>query len=106
MSGIPSWARVGAKVVCVLQVKSDITLLHPHPKKGGVYTIRNVVCTSTDGTPALLLEEIVLTWWIVASVREPGFNINGFRPLVTRTAEQDIVEHFAHHLRTPATERV
>lgn len=89
--GIPSWARVGAKVVCIKHATNPITLAHPHPIKDCIYTIRKVV-TNDAGSFGLLLREIVLATWTIGSRFEPGFVIEGFRPLVTRSQDQDVAQ--------------
>jgi len=109
MSSIPAWARVGAKVVCVKVGEWSNT--HPgekHPRFGDVLTVREGI---------FLGGELYLRF---AEIRNPpvryapglgffegSYFIDRFRPLVARTAEQDIAEHFAHHLRrdVPARER-
>ena len=43
MSAIPSWARVGAKVVCIEgAVRSHKTTDGWAPTTGGIYTIRSI----------------------------------------------------------------
>lgn len=104
MTDIPSWAVRGAKVVCITQAESPLTLRHNYPQKGGVYTIRAVVVCSTDLHPALLLDEVVNhTWDRRISQLEPGFGIEHFRPVQTVTLSSDIAEHFEHLLDVPAS---
>lgn len=95
---IPAWARVGAKVVAIHNVGFVVNDNGTRRiLKGEIHEIDGVdndpeygVLLHLVGFPPLTWHEIVL-----------------FRPLVTRTAEQDIAEHFAHHLRrdVPARER-
>lgn len=93
---IPSWARVGAKVVCITQAVSPLALRHNHPKKNGIYTVRSV-CMCDDGNPAFLLEECVnFVWDPMISQREPGFGVKHFRPLITQS--DDISAHFQQFL--------
>lgn len=92
---VPSWARVGAKVICV-----NVEIL-PHQKAstyrrssldqlkvGATYTISGIGHAST-GRPGLWLAEASCTWkW--KDGREAGFDMTRFRPIVTRTQEQDV----------------
>lgn len=88
---IPSWARVGAKVVCV-----NAARLYPPqrtdeatPAEGQTYTIREVVdyCYAIG----LRLVEIVNRPHDYADgCLECAFVIDAFRPLTTRTQEQDL----------------
>ena len=93
MSGIPSWAVKGAKVVCINSRPpwwcgvGDPVLV---PVEGEVYEISAL--GDFGGQCGLLLVGMgELDFW----------HCRRFRPLVTRSQEQDIAEHFAHHLRTP-----
>lgn len=92
MSGIPAWARVGAKVVCVRRAFNAVTLRHKYPLCGHTYTIRKVTRDSVSNEPIILLEEVVNTTWEIPSSLEPGFPIRYFRPLITRTLEQDAAQ--------------
>ena len=85
-----AWPSVGMKCVCIKDVRNAVTLKHPHPAKGQVYTVRKVVTDSSRGILAILLEEISMSEWSVPSRLEPGFNINGFRPLVSKTQAVDL----------------
>ena len=78
MSAVPSWARVGAKVVCVID--GDCSVIHPGPT---VYTIDGVECC-----PSLHI-------W-VGGYLELAFR---FRPLVTQ--QDDIATYFEQFLHTP-----
>jgi len=104
---LPSWARVGAKVVCV-----DDTFTHPthgdyaRPIKGRTYTIRAVAADYWPGCMCIRLVELqnpVLDWAGgppgAAVFAEAAFDIVRFRPLVDR--QTDIATHFAHHLKQP-----
>jgi hypothetical protein len=101
MSGLPSWAKVGARVVCV----NDGWTTDPSPlSKGAVYTVVGIASDFAKhgefaglGTcPTFLLKE----------TKNPtlgnGFNIARFRPLVTRSLEQDIAQFIP--LLTPSKE--
>lgn len=108
MTGIPSWAVKGAKCVCVRTQPPERRVVGAvYPLVGEVYTIRKVViCTigMRSGLPSLLLEEITNDTSInplvigVESSLEAAMPIDAFRPLVTRTQEQDIAEHFSGFL--------
>ncbi len=95
MSDLPSWARVGAKVVCIVQCTNPVTLRHNYPRKGEAYTVRAVVFHSLSGNPLFLLDEAVNSTWEVDGAREPGFPVSGFRPLVSQS---DDIALFTHHL--------
>jgi hypothetical protein len=100
MSGIPSWARVGAKVVCITKAVSPVILRHNYPKQGGIYTVRKVVFASADGKPCLLLNEVVnFIWEPGISQREPAFGAENFRPLISQ--QDDIETHFKALLDVP-----
>jgi len=98
---MPSWARVGAKVVCVDPNPSWANVLWAAtPAKDCIYTIREIV----DGD-AILVEEIRN---VDAAVHlndgtyrrgEPCFGIWRFRPLITQ--QDDIATHFKALLDVP-----
>jgi hypothetical protein len=109
MSGLPSWARVGAKVICILSdwtpderaAYRDVSF----PVEGATYTIREVTTTYWDGVVCLRLEEIcnpVIMWRDGAA--EAAFDVGRFRPL--HTLETDLEAHFTELLtiRNPQTE--
>lgn len=95
MSGIPSWAVRGAKVVCIEAdwIPDEQPLMPPRlPCLHEVLTIADIVDV---GDCWLAFDEIAGDWF---------FHVDSFRPLVTRSQEQDIAEHFEHHLRAPVRE--
>ena len=105
---IPSWARIGQKIVCVDDaihfewripgLKSSGTL---HGLTAGVvYTVRSVG-TSNLGVTGLRLEEITRNFY---DGIESVFAFARFRPLVSQS--DDIATHFAHLLDTRAPETV
>jgi hypothetical protein len=106
--GVPSWAVKGAKVVCVnddphLDPDYDndesewvVVATADDIKEGHIYTIR-WVGADFDGALCVWLEEIVRP--ALGAPNEPGYYIDRFRPLVTRSLEQDISHHFRHHLQ-------
>lgn len=90
---IPSWAKVGAKVVCVDDTpRLNRVSVHNGDfgglTRGQIYTIRGY--GSAGGYATLVLSEID------RGIPENGFNPARFRPV--KTIEDDISEHFAQHL--------
>lgn len=82
-----------------------------YPERNGIYTIRRVVIHSWTGEALLLLDEVRNgpgELYGRGYGCEPGFDVIHFRPLVTRTQEQDISEHFSGFLHETrrAPERV
>lgn len=87
-----SWAKPGVKVVCIAPPSGNRHLLPvTGPAVGGVYTIRAVVSGHDKDRDrvGLLLEEIHNPKSPTFGV-EYGFYIERFRPLITKTQEQDI----------------
>lgn len=82
MSDIPSWARVGAKVVCIADAVAivGVDLGFPLFKAGDIYTIGGVEVDPDYG---------VFLWFKGHDSRHSG-HIDGFRPLITRSQEQDM----------------
>lgn len=75
---IPTWARPGVKVVCV---EHDDLDLNGRPKSptltaGEIYTIERAY-VDADGV------------WVAVFGLGLDYEIDGFRPLVTRSQEQD-----------------
>lgn len=89
-----AWAKPGVKCVCVDADGSE-TLVH-----GGVYTVRSTCVAgplwADAGSVGLRLYEIILPVDRLDGI-EPGYRVSRFRPLVTRTQEQDL-ELFLPHL--------
>jgi hypothetical protein len=88
-----SWAKPGVKCVCILPNAkwAAARWFADAPIGGSIYTIREVV----DGGTALLLHEIQNRQCIVEyeagpAIGEPCFGIWRFRPLITKTQEQDV----------------
>ena len=93
MSAIPSWAVRGAKVVCV---KRPFGLACTFvPKKGEQYTI-DLVGEGIDDSTIISLQEGVS---LDKTGQPVGFAIWCFRPLITRTQEQDVAK-FKHLLNS------
>jgi hypothetical protein len=104
MSGIPSWARVGAKVVCVdgdfSRFPSKLLGCAPNrPVAGITYTVRRV--REYPKGVFILLEEIRNPWSDYGRWHgEAQFGLGRFRPLVA--LEDDISTHFRQLLDVPA----
>lgn len=96
---IPSWARVGAKVVCVNDASGQFQsaeIAHlglDGLRCGEIYTIRAVGYSKHWGTPGIWLEEIVRPIKSSRALEEEAFHILRFRPV--KTIEDDIATHFA-----------
>jgi len=94
MSGIPSWARVGAKVVCIGDGGGPARWTDfDGPTKGHVYTISRVLLNLDVMAVYVHLVEIARgptarLWW----GDDVGYDINRFRPLITQ--QDDIEAHF------------
>lgn len=89
MSGaIPSWARVGAKVVCV-DARGTRQL-----EAGEIYEVAWVGLSQKKRLPMLGINGTT-----DVDGNRGEWKISRFRPLVT--IEDDIATHFAEHLRQP-----
>lgn len=89
MSGIPSWATRGAKVVCISESYHDNFVDDvPRPVEGRVYTIREALMRS--GKPQVRLVEI--------DAGVASFHTERFRPVVPPKTEAEDLAHFRHHL--------
>lgn len=99
MSGIPSWAVRGAKVVFIVDYKPhDMRGVVDYPKFNCIYTIRQVMVMPSGAY--LLLEEIVNPIVMTQEgLRERAAEIQYFRPL--HTIETDIEAHFKALLDVP-----
>jgi hypothetical protein len=94
---LPSWARVGAKVVCVGRKRKpgEPSIIRDlgirwKPKKGAVYTISGTFVDRTYGGFLFLSEH-----------SEPqGFHFEGFRPLVDDEAQERDAAMFRKLLTT------
>jgi|DEB19_MinimDraft_3_1074340.scaffolds.fasta_scaffold118202_1 hypothetical protein len=92
MSGIPSWAVRGAKVVCVLDFTTARTVndlgYTAIPIVGQAYTVRRAyICRY--GVPVIALREFEVDQY---------FDLRGFRPAVALKTESEDLAHFRHHL--------
>jgi hypothetical protein len=91
MSGLPGWARVGAKIVCIDDTFDASGTGKEHQlTKGMVYTIMSI------RWPFLRLSGTYN-----GRGGPGGFLWHRFRPLVTLSS--DIAEHFEHLLDVPAS---
>jgi hypothetical protein len=97
---IPSWARKGAKVVCVDDGPGRRPCLFPGLldglTKGRVYTVRRVAPDWYYGHPVIFLVEFVRP--IDGEPSETGYDIRRFRPLVSTKTEAEDLAKFSHHL--------
>jgi len=95
---IPSWAYVGAKVVCKTAFGAAGTTIKP--MVGTVYTIREF--DEVDIDPFIRLVEIVQrAGW---DGFEPSFDISYFRPVHTRRSDVRMVKSLVRKM--PASERL
>jgi hypothetical protein len=101
---IPSWAKVGAKVVCVDDSVAGSVLrivragfrpaaLDVPLVSGKTYTISAINVHPVFGSYCVRLSDLASRSH--GSVTDWGYDISRFRPLVT---QQDDVALFAHHL--------
>jgi hypothetical protein len=95
---LPSWARVGAKVVCVDAAGSgaDKTPL----TEGATYTIRSVTPALTLSTTCAGIRLAEITNGICARGWEWHYNITRFRPLVDDEAQERDAAMFRKLLTT------
>ena len=91
MASIPSWARVGAKVICIdHSINVGRRLFAPFPPKGCPHTVSGVRWDEHDRFWCLLIEGYPNQAVSDPCDRDEGWNVARFRPLVTRTQEQDV----------------
>lgn len=110
MGSLPSWVRVGQKVVCVDDyphplkdvegvLRSPQTWNMKLPINGDVYTISGVV------KGGLLLKELSSGYIHPLTGIEMGFKLSRFRPLISKTIEDDLAI-FAPLLNTKKEEEL
>ncbi len=93
---IPSWARVGTRVVRVDAPDPTVGDEHPDrwkPEVGKTYTVRAAAWSSFFGEPFVLLVEYAEAPKPYCDSSVPyefGFLLRYFRPLITRTQADDI----------------
>lgn len=106
MTSLPSWARIGAKVVCVRAIEDmrGVAGLVVTPEIGGLYIIRAVRFGQYDAEPCVQLVEIVNARVRVTDDAqgviwngEPWFGLRLFRPATS--ADHRLKAHF-HELLT------
>lgn len=100
MSGIPSWAVRGAKVVAVGTPNAGPRVPGAnYPEIGGIYTIRKVKPAGYGGCQRdlLMLREIDNSHFKPEPF-EPGFPLEAFRPIAPLKTESEDLAHFRHHL--------
>jgi len=78
---IPSWAKPGAKVVCVDAFPLEGSIWVSPPVEGVIYTITDTFYQ--EGVLLLRLKEL-------RNFQDIGYLARRFRPLVSRTQEQDV----------------
>jgi hypothetical protein len=101
MSGVPSWAVRGAKVVCVDACPWVFGWSGDALVEGAIYTIRGIAPHDSLGRLGLYLDEAR------TKTDAFGFLIARFRPLVDDSDEalaRDVAL-FTEHLRQPSTTR-
>jgi hypothetical protein len=87
---------VGAKVVCLRGERVNELQWRAYqmmPDAGAVYTIRDVIVSPKDSV-GLLLNELHNAPMMFSDLGfiEPSYFVGRFRPLVTRTPEQDAAQ--------------
>lgn len=91
-----SWVKPGVKCVCIdggSPRSRGFELFGQFPVTGGIHTVDSVFLSATDpGKTLLRLSELKVDL-------RYGWDAARFRPLVTRTQEQDL-EHFLTILNT------
>ena len=89
-----TWAKPGVKCVCV-DASPDFYGEQSGLAQGQVYTVKGDGGRDAFGVFGIRLVEIATRFDRYGL----GFNVNRFRPIVTRTQEQDL-EHFLPLLNT------
>lgn len=99
MTNIPSWAVVGAKVVCVNSIADKGPWVPMEPiNKGEILTIRGVRTTSM-GVGLYFLEKRHPVVETTHGEMERSYLLHNFKPLVAKTLEEDM-EMFVPLLKT------
>ena len=110
VSGVPAWARVGAKMVCI-----SIDAPRSAPPSGSrwsndqrallrvgeIYTIRQIKRNSHTGGLGACLQEVVRPILTSDAGIEQPYGLWRFRPLIT--IEDDLEAHFTILLRQPVS---
>ena len=106
MSGLPSWARVGAKVVCVDAACRPGRFWRPSeaPTQGNIYTVA-AAFFNPAGDPRIHLVELQRSPETIKVLGYlAGYRVERFRPLIT--LEDDLEAHFRQLLHVPSTPKV
>jgi hypothetical protein len=98
---IPTWARVGAKIVCVLQIHGPARSDVQFPTVKEEYTIREVQLFA-EGAGLHLVEITNPVMFTDKGLLEPYFHISAFRP--RGPLESDLEAHFVQFLRAPVSQ--
>lgn len=101
----PPWAVVGARVVCINAAKEGIGSLH-NLTEGTTYTISWVGIRTDVGAPTWSIHVAELRHWFQSNPEllvVSGYSVARFRPLIEKTVEQDVSEHFRTFLTTTNT---
>lgn len=103
---IPSWARIGAKVVFVGGGTDSPSLVIEAPVKGVIYTIREILPSGKDGLAYIRIGEIVVKrrWNALPFGEDAWLGLRTFKPLIT--LEADLEAHFSQLLHVPSTHTV
>jgi hypothetical protein len=105
MSGLPSWARVGAKVVCVDAACRPGRFWRPSeaPVQGKIYTVA-AAFFNPAGEPRIHLVELQRSPETIKVLGYlAGYRVERFRPLIT--LEDDLEAHFRILLRQPVSDK-
>jgi hypothetical protein len=102
MDSLPSWARVGQKVVATIRFEAGV---YAKPiEKGCILTIRKVFF-GRKAVGLLFLEIVNEKVWTFEGEMERSYDISGFKPLISKSIEDDIAI-FAPLLNTKKMEEL
>ena len=105
MSGLPSWAKVGARVVCIeVFEQKDTGPEYALPAVGEVYTIREIEDGYWGGW-YFRFNEIHNPPFFSDGI-EPSFSHLRFKPVVEQKSDNEIEAQIYHKLRVRTTARV
>lgn len=86
-----SWAKVGAKCVCIdASGRDGVWLDGEAPIEGNTYTVRRAFVDSSGNFVIDFLELKRATNSILWLGYDTGYFVDRFRPIVTRSIEQDV----------------
>lgn len=87
-----AWAKPGVKCVCL--VGGSLIPGHPpkhgYPDAGAVYTVSSFVHEDRWGRGKFIRIAELPNPWKLDQTYDAGWSVSRFRPLVTRTQEQDV----------------